>query len=135
MASSTNYDLLDREERLKRIGVLFSKAAILILARQRLSNHIQRRTETEAIAELARQHDECPDWQRQLFERFISVGEFTPRDALRLWATSRTSCYRRLQQLTKEGLIISQGRTRSLRYHFTPMGIALFKPKQKLMEG
>lgn len=135
MASSTNYDIFDREERLRRIGMLFSKAATLILDSQSLANRIQQTKETEAIAVLTKQHDGRADWQRQLFERFISVGEFTPKDALRLWATSRTSCYRRLQRLMKEGMIIPQGRTKALRYRFTPMGIALFQPKQKPMNG
>ena len=126
MAPSTVYDSFDREERLRRIGVLFSKAATLILAHQQLADDIQHDVASEAL-KVAGQANDWPDWQGQLFGRFVPRGEFTPKDALDLWMTSRTSSYRRLRQLMKDGLIIPKGQTRSLRYHFTPLGLSLFR--------
>lgn len=132
MPPSTTYDSLDREERLRRVGVLFSKAATLILARQQLADDIQQDVASEALT-MAGKANDWPDWQMQLFRRFVPLGEFTPKDALGLWMTSRTSSYRRLQQLMKDGLIIPKGQTRSLHYHFTSLGLSLFRAQPRVM--
>lgn len=107
---------MDREERLRRIGVLFSKAVTLIGNR-----HIDVTSATGADAAKSASTGQWPEFIEPLVRRFQSLGTFSPKEAADLWAISRTSCYRRLRRLETDGWIIRNGRTRAVRYHFCPV--------------
>lgn len=117
---------MDRDERLRRIGILFSKAVTLVG---------NRHADVIAAAELGTVDSASiqpwPEFLEPLVRRFQSLGTFSPQEAAKLWMTSRTSCYRRLRQLEKEGWIIRSGRTRAVRYHFSRAVEALTKGRHE----
>lgn len=117
MDDSAFYASLSREERLRRVGILFSKAVTIISERERLKKELK--SETLKQTDVTREVIEWQEHEATLFKRFSRLGEFSPREAVRFWATSRTSCYRRLQKLEKEGWITRSGRTNAVRYRFT----------------
>ena len=112
----STYESMDREERLRRIGALFSKAVTLIGNRDP-------DVTTAMGADMAKSAstEQWPEFLEPLVRRFQSLGTFSPKEAADLWVISRTSCYRRLRQLETEGWIIRNGKTRAVRYHFCPV--------------
>jgi len=120
MADNVDYESLSQEERLKRIGALFCKAATLILSRQSMmpdarpvaSDVSVVPTKPQGTLDVATLRAE----ELALLKRFSSLGEFSPREATQFWRTSRTSAYRRLRSLEEAGWIVKNGNTSAVRY-------------------
>lgn len=122
MAPLADYETISPEERLRRIGRLLCKAAILALARREAegdgkqtpvvsANHPPAETGTGASPLNAE--------EQELLHRARRMGGISPREASRLWKVSRATTYRRLSSLEKQGWIVRKGATTATRYVLT----------------
>jgi uncharacterized membrane protein len=123
MAPLANYETIPPEERLRRIGRLLCKAAILALARREAE---ETGKQTPAIptsypsAETGTGANEGLNPEEQeLLHRAWRLGGISPREASRLWKVSRATTYRRLSSLEKQGWIVRKGATTATRYVLT----------------
>lgn len=125
MAPLADYETITPEERLRRIGRLLCKAAILALARREaegngaqipaiVASHPPAETGTGA-------NEGCPlnAEEQELLHRARRLGGISPREASRLWKASRATTYRRLSSLEKQGWITRKGATTATRYVLT----------------
>lgn len=119
------YEALSREERLRRIGALFYKAVVISLARKQ---DVAGETGEDAPAQAGVDSPQkmgalgtvsLPEGDLALFQRYARLGEIAPRDATEFWGVSRTTAYRRLVALEKEGWIERRGATKAARYVMT----------------
>lgn len=115
MKDEVFYESLSRDERIRRVGVLFLKVATIICQRtapERLSR--KEATLNEATAKMV-----SPKWEEYetaLLQRYSGFGAFSPHEAMLFWGISRTSCYRRLKKLEDCGWIRRMGRTSAVKY-------------------
>ncbi len=132
------YEALSREERLRRIGALFYKAVVISLARKQ---GIAEETGGEGPAQAgedssqetgARGTASLPKEDVALFRRYARLGDVAPRDATEFWGVSRTTAYRRLVALEKEGWIERRGATKSVRYVFTKQAHAFLEQMEQI---
>ncbi len=123
MAPLAHYETITPEERLRRIGRLLCKAAILSLARREVEEngkqtpaiagrHPSAETGTGASEDLNAEELKILHCARRL-------GGISPREASRLWKVSRATPYRRLSSLERQGWIARQGATTATRYVLT----------------
>ncbi|MFT4177798.1 MAG: hypothetical protein QM627_14265 [Luteolibacter sp.] len=135
------YEALSREERLKRIGALFYKAAVISLARKQgiagetgggvpiqTKENSPQKTDAPGIVLL-------PEEYLALFRRYARLGEIAPRDATEFWGVSRTTAYRRLSSLEQGGWIEKRGAAKATRYTFTQKVRILLEQDEQAKQG
>lgn len=115
MKGEVFYESLSRDERIRRVGVLFAKAATIICERA-INDRLSRLEATlnEATGKMV-----SPIWEEYetaLLQRYSGLGAFSPHEAMLFWGISRTSCYRRLRKLENCGWIRRIGRTSAVKY-------------------
>lgn len=123
MAPLADYETITPEERLRRIGRLLCKAAILALARRETEGD---GTEIPAIEASPPSTETDPGAneglnaeEHELLYRARRLGGISPRETSRLWKVSRATTYRRLSSLEKQGWIARKGATTATRYVLT----------------
>lgn len=132
MAPLADYETIPPEERLRRIGRLLCKAAVLALARREAEGIGMQApaiaanpppAETDATA-----NEGCPldADARELLHRARHFGGISPREASRFWKVSRATTYRRLSSLEKQGWIVRKGATAATRYILTRQALDWF---------
>ncbi len=133
MAPVTDYETIAPEERLRRIGRLFCKAAILAVARRDAESR-----EADEPSVVASQCGEVDDSKTneegslkmeelELIRHAVRSGGIAPREASRLWKVSRATTYRRLSSMEEQGWIVRNGATTATRYLATPQARDLLK--------
>ena len=132
------YEALSPEERLRRIGALFYKAVVISLARkQGIAGEMGGDGPAQA-GEVSPQETDVlrtaslPKEDVALFRRYARLGEVAPRDATEFWGVSRTTAYRRLVALEKEGWIERRGATKAARYVFTKRARAFLEQMERI---
>jgi uncharacterized membrane protein len=132
MAPLADYETITPEERLRRIGRLLCKAAILALARREAGevSKVDNPTARSGGNETA---EDCPlnAEEQELLHRTRRLGGISPREVSRLWKVSRATTFRRLSSLEKQGWIARKGATTATRYVLTRQALDwLEKPSQ-----
>lgn len=136
MMSSSDYESLSREERIRRIGAILGKAVTLRLERERVAREDIKGVPT-AFAEAPPSTHECSapevlaeklaSEELTLMRRAATLGHLHPRDAAACFGSSRTTTYRRLQHLERDGWIVRHGRGKASRYHLTDKAHVVLK--------
>jgi hypothetical protein len=137
MGNTDTFHFLSPEQRLRRIGALFSKAATLAFIRNIPPEPLSP-DGSESRGELEKSpatpegtlRGPIPSKDLALLERFYQWGKVTPRDAARFWEASRATTYRRLLRLEKDGWMIRHGATRATHYSITEKSLRLLKGSQ-----
>ncbi|MBB5351620.1 DNA-binding MarR family transcriptional regulator [Haloferula luteola] len=119
------YEVLSREERLRRIGALFYKAVVISLARKQALAEEAGGDAPDGTAVLAA--GLLSEEDLALLRRYAGLGEIAPRDATEFWGVCRTTAYRRLLSLEQRGWIVRHGATTATRYTFTKQARALLE--------
>lgn len=121
MAPLADYETLEAEERLRRIGRLLCKAAVLALARREAEGDSRANDPPAKCGGGNETAGSCPlkAEELELLRRARHLGGISPREASRLWKVSRATTYRRLSSLEREGWIARQGTTAATRYSVT----------------
>ena len=135
MVPLADYETIPPEERLRRIGRLLCKAAVLALARREAgetgmkapaiaASHAMEETGANESGPLNME-------EQELLHRVRRLGGISPREASQLWKVSRATTYRRLSALEKQGWIVRKGATTATRYVLTRQALDWFdKPGQ-----
>ncbi|MGC4015077.1 MAG: hypothetical protein QM755_11265 [Luteolibacter sp.] len=123
MMSSSDYESLSREERIRRIGAILGKAVTLRLERERVARGGAEEVRTES-AEAPPSGNEPPaeplaSDELTLMRKVATLGHLHPRDAAAFFGSSRTTAYRRLQHLERGGWIVRHGEGKASRYYLT----------------
>lgn len=135
------YEVLSREERLRRIGALFYKAVVISLARKQAlageggsdvpaqvgEDSPHGMNESEAVS--------LPKEDLALLRRYAGLGKIAPRDATEFWGVCRTTAYRRLLSLERGGWIVRHGATTGTRYTFTKQARTLLEQDEQAKQG
>lgn len=135
------YASLSREERLRRVGELLSKAVTLAQIRE---GPVQNPDEEKLKTQNAEQPSlklsatlvgplRDDDWQ--LLRKLAMLGEIAPREAMELWRVSRVTAYRRLVRLEKSGFLTKRGETTATRFYLTPQGKAHLLQMRQAEQG
>jgi|GEM_PF-5750910 len=131
MESLADYDVISPEERLRRIGRLLCKAAILALARREAEGNVTTNDlpapdaagdRTEATGGRPLEAEEL-----ELLRHARHLGGIAPREVSRFWKVSRATAYRRLSSLEKQGWIERKGATAATRYAVTRQTLDFLK--------
>lgn len=118
MTPLADYESIDPEERMRRIGRLLCKAAILALARRDAEEEAMETRTGAGNPPATGQH---PLTEEELdFLRYVRRAKgVAPREASRFWNVSRATAFRRLASLEKQGWIARKGATTATRYTIT----------------
>jgi hypothetical protein len=120
MAPLADYETIPPEERLRRIGRLLCKAAVLALARREAGEVSQADDSTATSGggsgTAADEDRPLKAEEMELLRRARHLGGISPREASWLWKVSRATTFRRLSSLEKQGWIARQGATTATRY-------------------
>lgn len=106
------YEHLTREERIRRIGELLSKAVTLYVIKQKED------ARKAGVAQVAAKVEESgADWiTRGIVEFLKRVGWATPREIRLNLDVAQRTCTRRLQALLASGVLESRGFTSGAQY-------------------
>lgn len=136
MNNSFDYESLSREERIRRIGAILGKAVTLRLEREYASN--------AGAGEVSAHSDESPTSSHEFpipdaFAKSLTADELTllrkaavlgyvrPHEATTFFGTSRTTAYRRLQDLARRGWIVRREKGKASRYLLTDQTRSVLK--------
>lgn len=133
MAPVTDYETIAPEERLRRIGRLFCKAAILAIARRDAESCETDKPSAVASnsgkADNSKTHGRSPlkSEEFEFLRHVVRSGGIAPREASRFWKVSRATAYRRLSSMEQQGWIVRNGATTGTRYLATAQARDLLK--------
>ena len=142
MMSSSDYESLSREERIRRIGAILGKAVTLRLERERAAK--------ESAGGIPTASEEAPPSGNELsvpnvpdeplasdeltlMRRVATLGHLHPRDAAAFFGSSRTTAYRRLQRLERGGWLVRHGQGKASRYHLTDKAHSALKRMKRIV--
>jgi hypothetical protein len=133
MAPLADYETMGPEERLRRIGRLLCKAAVLALARREAGEVSKADDPPARSGEGNETAGYCPlnAEELELLRRARHLGGISPREASRLWKVSRATTYRRLSSLEGRGWIARHGATTATRFSLTRQAMDWFDKPTK----
>ncbi len=143
MNNSFYYEFLSREERIRRIGAILGKAVNLRLAREHANN--------AGAGEVSTPSDESPpsghefsisDASAQsltadeliLLRKAAVLGCIRPHEATAFFGTSRTTTYRRMQDLKQRGWLVRREKGKASRYVLTDQARSVLKRLKRQMQ-
>lgn len=135
-----DYESLSREERLRRVCALLSKAVTLACIRELAANYEAAPTPVggnksgpAATADIE-DRENLQSADLALFREIHRWGEISPREATRLWGVSRATSHRRISGLERAGWIAKHGATSAARYRLTRQATALLRQVRQDMQ-
>lgn len=140
MIPPDDYESLSREERLRRVCALLSKAVTLACIREQAANGetapipMTGNTPGSEATAGAENREDFQSGDLALFREIHRWGEISPRDATRLWGVSRATAHRWLSRLEKAGWIVKRGATKAARYLLTKQATALLPQMQQIKQ-
>ena len=135
-----DYESLSREERLRRVCALLSKAVTLACIREQAANREAAQIPVGGNKSGPAATAETENWENlqpadlALFREIHRWGEISPREAIRLWGVSRATAHRRISGLERAGWIAKHGATTAARYRLTGQATALLRQVRQVMQ-
>ncbi len=123
MMSQGYYESLSREERLRRVCALLSKAVTLPIIHEQAAKGegppipaVPDRRKSVAARIAALEQETFPPEDLALFREILRWGEISPRDVTQFMRVSRATAQRRLSRLERAGWLLRRGATKAARY-------------------